>query len=153
MVTLSGDTIRTATVTKANDSPEGPLFSFKSDIHEFGIDEDGDLVTVNVVSDDAVELSIATTRKANKLSNAALICQRALHEAIIEHGVPAPPAAQIPIGRRVAPLKEWRRIAYSRGISGSSEERAREQAFKRSMETLVAVQAVGVWNDFAWCVT
>ena len=26
MVTLSGDHIRTATVTKANDAPEGPLF-------------------------------------------------------------------------------------------------------------------------------
>jgi hypothetical protein len=39
MVTISGDTIRTATVTKANDSPEGPLFSFKSDIHHFGTDE------------------------------------------------------------------------------------------------------------------
>jgi len=154
MVTISGDPIRTATVTKANDAPEGPLFSFKSDIHQFGHDEDGDSITVNVVSDDVVEPSIgATPRKAKKLPNAALICQRALHEAIIEHGAPAPPTAQIPIGRRVAPLKEWRRIAYSRGISGSSEERAREQAFKRSMETLVAVQAVGVWNDFAWCVT
>jgi hypothetical protein len=33
MVEISGDIIRTATVTKANDMPEGPLFSFKSDIH------------------------------------------------------------------------------------------------------------------------
>jgi hypothetical protein len=154
MHTISGDVIRTVVVTKANDGPEGALFSFKSDIHNFGTDEDDDPITVNVVSDDVVESSIAaTTRKAKKLPNAALICQRALHEAIIESGVPAPPAAQIPTGRRVAPIKEWRRIAYGRGISGSSEERAREQAFKRSMETLVAVQAVGVWNDFAWCVT
>ena len=30
MVTLSGDTVKTATVTKANDMAEGPLFSFKS---------------------------------------------------------------------------------------------------------------------------
>jgi hypothetical protein len=152
MVTISGDLIRTATVTKANDAPEGQLFSFKSEVHEFGLDEDGDPVTVNVVSDDAIAPSIATTRKAKKLPNAALICQRALHEAIIESGVTAPPSPQIPIGQRVVPIKEWRRLAYSRGISGSSEGRARELAFKRSMETLVAVQAVGVWDELAWCV-
>lgn len=54
MVGISGDDIRTATVTKANDAPEGPLFSFKSEVHEFGHDEDGDPITVNVVSSEAV---------------------------------------------------------------------------------------------------
>jgi hypothetical protein len=153
MVTISGDEVRTATVTKANDASEGPLFSFKSEIHSFGTDEDGDPITVNIVGDAVVEQSSGKNRKdRKKLPNAALICQRALHEAIIESGVAAPPVAQIPAGRRVVPIKEWRRLAYSRGISGSSEERAREQAFKRSMETLVAVQAVGVWDDLAWCV-
>lgn len=152
MVTISGDIIRTATVTKANDFPEGSLFSFKSDIHEFGTDEDGDPVTVNVVSSDTIEPSAAQPRKGKKLPNAALICQRALHEAIIDSGIAAPPSVQIPPGKRVVPIKEWRRIAYSRGISGSSEERAREQAFKRSMETLVALQVVGIWNDLAWSV-
>jgi hypothetical protein len=152
MVSISGDLIRTATVTKANDAPEGQLFSFKSDVHEFGVDEDGDPITVNIVSDAAVEQSTGGIRKIRKLPNAALICQRALHEAIIESGITAPPTAQIPIGQRVVPIKEWRRLAYSRGISGSSEGRARELAFKRSMETLVAVQAVGVWDELAWCV-
>ena len=51
MVTISGQTIKTATVTKANDLPEGPLFSFKSEIHEFGTDEDGDPITVNIVAE------------------------------------------------------------------------------------------------------
>ena len=54
MVTIGGDEIKTATVTKANDAPEGELFSFKSEIHEFGADEDGDPVTVNIVSAEEV---------------------------------------------------------------------------------------------------
>lgn len=54
MVTISGDAVKTVTVTKANDAPEGPLFHFKSDIHDFGADEDGDPVTVNIVSADDV---------------------------------------------------------------------------------------------------
>ena len=55
MVTIAGDEIRTATVTKANDAPEGALFSFKSEVHEFGTDEDGDPISVNVVSSETVE--------------------------------------------------------------------------------------------------
>jgi hypothetical protein len=54
MVTISGDTIRTATVTKANDGPEGTLFSFESEVFEFERDEDGDPVTVNIVSSEIV---------------------------------------------------------------------------------------------------
>jgi AAA domain len=51
MVALVGDSgIKTATITKANDAPEGPLFSFKSEVFDFGEDEDGDPITVNVVS-------------------------------------------------------------------------------------------------------
>ena len=50
MVTISGDEIKTATVTKANDAPEGVLFSFKSEVHDFGTDDDGDPITVNIVT-------------------------------------------------------------------------------------------------------
>jgi len=63
MVTISGDLIRTATVTKANDAPEGPLFSFKSQVHEFGHDEDGDPVTVNVVSGEQPETPAPAARE------------------------------------------------------------------------------------------
>ena len=48
VVQISGDKIKTASVTKANDLPEGPLFSFQSETHEFGVDEDGDPMTVNI---------------------------------------------------------------------------------------------------------
>ncbi|UPJ69210.1 AAA family ATPase [Bradyrhizobium sp. 191] len=54
MVSISGDEIKSVTVTKANDAPEGPLFSFKSEVHDFGTDEDGDPITVNIVSSEEV---------------------------------------------------------------------------------------------------
>jgi hypothetical protein len=68
MVEISGDIIRTATVTKANDMPEGPLFSFKSEIHEFGTDEDGDPISVNVVSSDAISVQSAPKSRDAKLT-------------------------------------------------------------------------------------
>jgi hypothetical protein len=67
MVTVSGDEVRTATVTKANDAPEGPLFSFKSEVHEFGHDEDGDPITVNVVSSEAISVQSAPKSRDPKL--------------------------------------------------------------------------------------
>jgi hypothetical protein len=67
MVVISGDIIRTATVTKANDAPEGPLFSFKSEVHEFGTDEDGDPITVNIVGSETVT-ETAVKRSETKLS-------------------------------------------------------------------------------------
>lgn len=69
MVTISGDAIKTATVTKANDMPEGPLFSFKSEVHEFGVDEDGDPITVNIVSAEQPETLAATAREPKLTAN------------------------------------------------------------------------------------
>jgi hypothetical protein len=69
MVTISGDLIRTATVTKANDAPEGLLFSFKSEVHEFGHDEDGDPITVNVVSGEQPETPATNAREPKLTAN------------------------------------------------------------------------------------
>lgn len=67
MVKISGgDAARTATVIKGNDIPEGPLFSFKSDLHHFGLDEDGDPITVNIVS--PVEIQTEDTSLNPKLT-------------------------------------------------------------------------------------
>jgi hypothetical protein len=68
MVDISGDIIRTATVTKANDMPEGPLF-FKSDLHEFGTDEDGEPITVKVVSNELVSEAARACRDPKLTKN------------------------------------------------------------------------------------
>jgi hypothetical protein len=80
MVSISGDAVKTATVTKANDGPEGPLFSFKSDIHEFGVDEDNDPITVNIVSVEEVAQGQVSTRES-KLSPNEKTMYRLLHDA------------------------------------------------------------------------
>lgn len=79
VVQISGDTIKTATVTKANDMPEGPLFSFKSDIHEFGVDKDGDPVTVNIV--EAVSAQLEPKSTEPRLSTNQRVMFRLLAEA------------------------------------------------------------------------
>jgi hypothetical protein len=45
-IEIAGTDIRTATITKNNDGPEGYLASFKPLVHSFGVDEDGDPIDV-----------------------------------------------------------------------------------------------------------
>jgi hypothetical protein len=68
-VTISGDGIKTATITKANDSAAGPLFSFKSEVHDFGPDPDGDPVTVNIISSEEVAASTPSYREPRLTAN------------------------------------------------------------------------------------
>lgn len=69
MVEISGvGEVKTVTVTKANDAPEGALFSFKSEVHDFGTDEDGDPITVNIVSSETVDAGQSAGRRDPKLT-------------------------------------------------------------------------------------
>jgi hypothetical protein len=67
-VQLSGKPIRTAEIIKRNDGEEGPLFSFTNAIHEFGLDEDGEPITVSIVSDEVISSQLATKSSEPKLT-------------------------------------------------------------------------------------
>ena len=75
---------------------------------------------------------------------------RALHEAIDELGQVPPVSNHIPHNVRVVSFDQWRDYAYRRGISASDEPRARQKAFQRSSEHLIAEHHVGAWSDQAW---
>lgn len=102
MVTISGDEIKTASITKANDAPEGPLFSFKSIVHEFGLDEDGDPITVNIVSPEETT-PVATKPAGPRLSANQQTFYRLLYDA----------------GADGLTLEEWNNRAKSIGIGAS----------------------------------
>jgi hypothetical protein len=80
IVEVSGDIIKTVTVTKANDAPEGVLFSFKSEAHDFGTDDDGDPITVNIVSAEEV-VQVAPPSKKSELNANEKTMFRLLHDA------------------------------------------------------------------------
>jgi hypothetical protein len=50
LISLSGDTLRTATIDKANDRPLGPLTAFELEVIEIGRDEDGEPITTAIVA-------------------------------------------------------------------------------------------------------
>jgi AAA domain len=116
------DTIRTATVIKANDSEEGERIAFTLESVTIGEDADGNPTTAPVV----VPVEGGAPRyapKPGRLPKAAQIALRALSEALEEQGGPAPPSNHVPPGVRVVTVSAWRQQAYRRGISTSEEQR------------------------------
>jgi hypothetical protein len=99
MVTIGGEEIKTATVTKANDAPEGTLFSFKSEVHDFGTDEDGDPITVNIVSGETPSQPAEVSRGPKLTANQKTVFAM-LHAA----------------GSAGLPLEDWNNQAKDAGI-------------------------------------
>jgi AAA domain len=132
---------------------DGPAFEeFVSRLEpiEIGTDTDGDPITSCVVM--PVESSAPYTKKTKqpRLTKAATIALRALHEAIDEAGELLPASNHIPAGVKAVTVKQWRDYAYRQGICGSEDDRARRAAFQRAHEALVAAKQVTVWEPYAW---
>ncbi|MCK1400106.1 AAA family ATPase [Bradyrhizobium sp. 4] len=81
LVTINGDAIKTATVAKANDIPDGPLFSFASEVVDFGPDRDGDPQTVNIISAEEVSAQVAAKPREAKLTETQEAMYRLLRDA------------------------------------------------------------------------
>jgi hypothetical protein len=96
------------------------------------------------------ESQLPARPKKIKLTPAATTARRALSEVILKEGQDPPPAAPAPLGSKGVEIKVWREQAYRRGISDGQTERAKQLAFKRAYDQLVALNQVGVWEEFVW---
>ncbi len=123
MVSISGEEIKTVTVTKANDAPEGVLFSFKSEVHDFGADEDGDPITVNIVSREEVSSQVAKKAKEPKLSPNQRVMFRLLHDA----------------GSEGLTVDAWNELAREQGITTK----------QRHYEIRMALKDKGLVREYA----
>ena len=139
----------TMSVAKQRDMPDGQVFGFrlKQDV-DLGDGQKG-AVLINTEEGFAKR---STEKKKRRLPPAATIALRALREALDEMGKVPPASLHIPSNTKVVSGDVWRRYAYDRGISGSDQERARQQAFKRASEALLAGQYAAMWQDQAWLV-
>lgn len=151
MVTLSGDAVRTATIIKANDAPEGELFSFGSEVHSFGADEDGEEITVNIVTNETLAAPQGRVKRPDRLPKGTQTALRALAEAVDEQGtIPPGMNGRLPAGMKAISVAAWRQHAYNVGISTSDDPRAQQQAFKRAFDHLVDISRVGHWDGYVW---
>jgi AAA domain len=132
------------------DGPASDEIVCRLEAVEVGKDSDSDPITSCIVV--PVEGAATSAKKANapKLTKGAKIALSALHEAIAESGQVPPASNHIPSGVKAVRLDQWRDYAYRHGISSSPEPRARQLAFQRAHETLVAAKQVAVWEPYVW---
>ena len=152
-ITGEGDAVRTASITKANDSPEGALFAFKSELHEFGVDDDGDPVSVNIVSESRSGHTRSTKERWVRWSRAPIrlrsICCARQSPRLANYLRPAITCPRTP---RTISVQTWRRYADFGTISESDKLDSKSKAFRRAVGGLQSAGLIGIWNDHAWIV-
>jgi len=139
------------TVEFMKDGEQGEHIASRLEQIEVGLDEDNEPVTSCVVIESEAR-AVKFTRKGSQLSKGAQIALKALEDAISTGGTIPPTSNHIPPNTCTVSLNTWREYAYARGISGSDEARARQQAFKRGAESLFASELVGTWQEQCWLV-
>ena len=96
---------------------------------EVGLDEDGEPISFCIIVPIEGAAAGAKPVAGPKLTKAAKIALRALHNAIGEVGEVPVPCNHIPAGVKCVRIGQWRDYAYRQGISGSDEAAARRAAF------------------------
>lgn len=139
---------RTIKSTKVKDGKDIPLTNFR--LQEIELpeswrdpDDPDETVTSCVFALDgaAEQKESASMEKKRKLSGPQEIAIRALHDAIVESG------QHDPKGTLGAHLAAWRKIAYSRGISGGDTQDAKKKAFERARADLMKRNEVVCLDD------
>jgi hypothetical protein len=139
------------TVEFMKDGDAGESIASRLDRVEVGTDEDGEPITSCVVVESQATSSKPASRR--KLNRGAQIAYQALQKALIKAGEQPPAANHIPDSVNAVTVGLWREYAYQSGISGSDQDRAKQQAFSRAHETLIAEGLVGAWGEYRWLVT
>ena len=146
MVTITGDKTKTAASIKANDGEERPLFSFKADLVEEGVDDDGEIITVSIVSDDHV--ATRAGKQSAPLSDRNKLALAALDEAILSHGEPVP--AELGLhGIKATNIKHWKAEMLARGIIDKEAKNDRTE-LSRIKTSLAARSLIGERNGLVW---
>jgi hypothetical protein len=137
------------TVEFMKDGPEDDAVFSRLEPVNIGLDDDGEPITSCIVGEaDGERQTRAKSRDEKK--GGVLTAFRALKQAIEVCGAPAEASDHIPSEARVVSVDEWRQYCYSVGISASDNPRAKQMAFQRAYNKLLADGEVKIWNGHVW---
>lgn len=140
---------RTAKVAKMKDAEDGWTIGFRLNPVTIGARQDGRQITSCVVvgsSPDDGKRSPAKTR----LSDQQDIALRALREATLAHGEPAPSALQLPYGIKVVRASHWKEAFLRIGFDDPPGEGTFRSAFKRVGDALLRRGVIGRNQPWVW---
>jgi hypothetical protein len=153
MVQISGDAIKTAEITKANDTPERVLARFKLESFELGRDDDGDAITTSILSNEHLDAGVPVVRAKPDLKPVLKAALRALHETIADGDIaPVPVDQHIPKSvTKGTSLSQW--FVTLKKLSIVNVEGNPREQFRRIHVTLKNLGFIGTWEGFVWPVT
>jgi hypothetical protein len=132
-------------------SEDGAKVASRLESVEVATDSTGQPITSCVVVP-ADDMPATKPAKPARMPKAAATALRALGEAIGELGEVPPASNHIPPATKAVTLAQWRDYTYRRGISTSERPRANQLAFQRAADHLISIEAVAVWDPYAWIV-
>jgi hypothetical protein len=145
---ISGDLIKTATIKKANDQPEGTLTSFKLEPFDFGVDEDGEPFRTFIVS---AELFSGEGQRSRKKTDRQELALRALAEVALSGGREPPADYHLPKGVQVVDAEAWRQELFR--CNALDREAANPRArFSELRNGLAARNFIGSRDKYVWLV-
>jgi hypothetical protein len=154
-VTISGDTIRIADVTKANDQPLGRLTAYDLDPYEFAADpddKDAQPYRAFIVGRSIVDGAAASHSKRRESASVREF-RAAFGEALDAAGQSIVPRSGSPAVRAVD-LRTVRTEYERRHATGETDARkradAQRKAFVRAMEKLAGEYSTCVQDDREW---
>ena len=145
MVQITGDTIKTATVKKANDQPMGEMTSFRLEPLEFGLDEDGDPFGTYILSKEIFK-SVGAERP---LSDKQRLAIDALIETTLAHGQPLSLADGLPKGLKSVTADQWKAELFRRNVIDQDARNPRSR-FNELRTSLAAKKLIGVRDELVW---
>jgi len=146
LVQITGDAVKSATVKKANDQPEGPLTNFRLDPFDFGNDEDGDPFRTFIISE---EILTATTTTDRPLSDQQRLAIEALTEVTLSHGIDLPAVDGLPAGLKSVTAEQWKAELYRRNILDQEAKNPRPR-FNELRTRLAGKRLIGTRDDVIW---
>jgi hypothetical protein len=145
LVQVTGDTVKTVTVKKGNDQPEGVLTGFQLEPFDLGVDEDGDPVHTFIVGKEIY----AGAQADRPLSDRQKLALEALAEAILAHGRDAPREYGLPTDIKVVTTDEWKTELFRQNVLEASAPNPRARCRELRL-ALAARKMIGSCDDFVW---
>lgn len=144
-VQISGDKVKTATVTKGNDQADGALTIFGAEEICIGTDEDGEPRTASIVSQEAIAAIVPVSKRTARQD----LALNALDRLIRDHGQEPPAGLSIAPWVKVVRIETWRQELFRCGVIDRNAKNPWEP-FRRLRRDLAASNDLVERDEYVW---
>jgi hypothetical protein len=148
-VQITGDTIKTATVKKANDQAEGPITGFRLEPYEFRPDEDGESFHTFILAQEV--FTGEQSQRASKMTDRQTLALRTLAEVVLAQSRDPPAEYQLPRGIKVVDADAWQKELFRCNVIDPKGANPRAR-FSELRQSLAARCLIGSRDSVVWLV-